>query len=102
MDKWKIMQAGVISGVVVVTGVEVWKNPGDNPHADNETQGTAERIGHVTMSAATTSGPMAPFLNTIDSNQRRQYRPQDSAIFSSQGETETPLPLRFLRLSRSL
>ena len=96
MDKWKIMQAGVISGVVVVTGVKVWKNPGDNPHAENETQGTAERIGHVTMAAAT-SGPMAPFVNTMDSNPRRQYRADSSVYRSSQGETATPLPMRFIR-----
>ena len=33
MDKWKAIQAGVISGVVVVTGVEVCRHPVDNPHA---------------------------------------------------------------------
>jgi len=34
----KVLQAGVISGVVLTTGVQIWKNPGDDPHANQETQ----------------------------------------------------------------
>jgi len=92
MDKWKMMQAGVISGVVVVTGVEVCKHPVDNPHAENGTKGSAERIGYVIMAAGTT-GTMAPFVNTMDGNELRQYRPATQYSYY-QGEGQTPFSLR--------
>ena len=101
MDKWKAFQVGVVSGVVLVTGVEVLeKNPGDNPHTENETSAQDQPIGRAASPFAATTGPTAPFVNTVDGNERRQYRPNASAYYSSQEETGTPLPLLMLSLIR--
>jgi hypothetical protein len=93
MDKWRIVQAGVITGVVVVTGVEVWKNPGDNPHAENSAKGSAERIGYVTMLAGSSgaSGRLAPFRPMDEGG----YRKLPSDVRYDAGEQQTPFPLRF-------
>lgn len=96
MDKWKAIQAGVISGVVVVAGVEVCRHPVDNPHAETGTKGSAERIASVMMAAGTT-GTMAPFVNTMmDGNEFRQYRPNRQYY----DQQQMPLTLRALSVIR--
>lgn len=39
MDQWKVIQVVMVSGVLTATGVEaIGKNPGHNPHAEQEVQ----------------------------------------------------------------
>ena len=60
MDKWKAVQALVVSGVLTGTAAEVLaKEPGDNPHAETGVHGSAERIGVVLMTDGST-GAMTP------------------------------------------
>jgi hypothetical protein len=55
----KAVQRVVFSGVVVVTGVEILgKNPGDNPHVENESKGADQPIGWEFFTVATTGLPL--------------------------------------------
>ena len=97
MNKWKAIQAGVISSVVVVTGVEVLgRNPGDNPHTANTASAQDQQIGRDAIEKVATTGTVPPLVNTMGGDERRRYYPNASAFFSSQGETGPPLTMGFL------
>jgi len=62
--------------------------------------GMDQQVGRDAVEMAVTTGMMPPFVNTMDGNERLQLRPNVSAYYSSQGETETPLALRMLSVIR--
>jgi hypothetical protein len=58
MNRIKILQVGVISGLVLTTGVQVWKNPGDDPHASQETSGVDDPIGRMVFEVSVTGSAL--------------------------------------------
>jgi hypothetical protein len=64
MNRIKILQVGVISGLVLTTGVQVWK-PSDDPHGHHETSGGPEnQIGRGANSVEVT-GNAVQYLSDI-------------------------------------
>jgi hypothetical protein len=92
MDKWPAIV--VVAAAVAVHELE--QHPGvEHSHAEPN-NGPDHQIGRSAVEFAVTTGPLTPFVPTMDGNERRQYYNNASAWFSSQGETASPLPLRVL------
>ena len=54
----KVIQVGLISGLVLTTGVQVWKNPVDDPHANQETPGVDDPIGRISIEVSDTGSAL--------------------------------------------
>jgi hypothetical protein len=92
MDKWPAIV--VVAAAVAVHELE--QHPGvEHSHAEPN-NGPDHQIGRSVAEFAVTTGPLAPFVSTMDGSERRHYYSNASAWFSSQGETATLLPLRVL------
>lgn len=58
-----------------------------------------QQIGRDAVEKAVTTGTMRPFVNTMDGNEFRRYRP-DSRAYYDHGQQQMPLTLRALSLIR--
>ena len=71
-------------------------------HSHKETSETLGRqIGRDAVEKAETTGKMRPFVTPMDGNELRRYRPDARAYYYSQGEQQTPFPMRFLQAPSS-
>jgi hypothetical protein len=62
--------------------------------------GMDQAIGRDAVEKAVTTGTMRPFVNTMDGNELRRYRPDSRAYYYDHGQQQMPLTLRALSLIR--
>jgi hypothetical protein len=94
MDNWPSI--AVAGGVAITIAVHEFEHPGVVHLHQEQGNGPDQQMGRSAVEFAVTTGPLTPFVPTMDGNERRQFYRNASAWFSLQGETATPLPLRFL------
>lgn len=90
MNKWKVIQVGGVTLLVVAVGSQVWKHPGDDDsHSHQETPGGNQPIGRLAHSVAVSGNDISVPL--IGQEIRVNPVPRRDVRYDA-GEQQTPFP----------